>query len=244
MRPPSDEPPSAPTADDGPGDRTPVIVGVGLASLLALGWIMPWILLWTLLATAIASTALLVYFIPRFVAKIIRENFGRGGILQIWRPSAAQALRVFAVVLATWIPCGVASVVLFTANGLLVQWAIGLTGKGIEQLSVGLELVDEQGRVTVEEAPWLVRKVLPGEGAELIHALESGVDGIRGALRNLLALLAFILVVEGILSFVFLVWLTIRSVLYLFARQVLSELASHRTAGSLPRLHFRMGFDR
>ena len=170
-----------------------------------------------------------------------------GRILRALRPddpAAPLESDDIAVVLATWLPCGVASVVLFTANGLLVQWAVGLAGQGVERLSDGLDVVDEQGRVTVEGAPWLVRTLLPGEGAELIHALESGVDGVQAALRNLLAILVFVLVVEGIFSFVFLIWLTVRAVLYLFARQVLSELSLRRTGGSLPRLHFRMGFDR
>jgi hypothetical protein len=232
------------SAGEAPDDWTPVIVGVGALSLLALGWLIPWMLLWLLVGISVASIAIVLWFIPRFVVKVFRENFGSGGMLRLWRQTPLQGAKVFAVVLATWLPCGVASVVLFSANGLLMQKAVVLAGQGIERLSDGLELVDEQGRVTVEEAPWLVRMLLPGEGAELIHAIEWGVDGVQGVLRNLLALLLFILVVEGILSFVLLFWLTTRSVLYLLARQLLSELSEQRSGGSLPRLHFRMGFDR
>jgi len=231
-------------AEEEPDDRTPVVVGVAAVSLLVLGWLVPSTLLWILVGTSIASIVVVIWFIPRFAIKIARENLGPGGILQNWRPSPRQAARVLAIVFLTWLPCGAASLVLFSLNGLLVQWSVGLAGKGIERLRDGLDVVDEQGRVTVEEAPWIVRKMLPGDGAELIYALESGIDGIQGALCNLLALLAFVLVVEGIVSIVFLVWLTVRAVMYLFARRVLSELASGEADGSLPRLHFRMGFDR
>lgn len=234
----------APSPKDHKGDPLPTILGVMAAALLVLGWLVPITLVVLLLLITLFAALGALWFLPRFVFKLLRENCEPGGVLEAWRPSFVQVVRTVALVMVMWLPCGVASVVVFHVNGLLVHWAIALTAQGVERASSGLDVVDDKGTVIVQDAPWLVKKLLPGEGAEVLHAFHTGVRSSQDALAHLLALLLFLLVLEGVLSWVFLVWLTVRAVLYLFARQVLAELSRQRSAGALPRVHFRMGFDR
>ena len=235
---------SAPLPREHEGDPLPTMLGVTPVALLVLGWLFPITLIVLLLLITLIAALGAIWFLPRFVFKLLRENFEPGGVLEAWRPNFMEVVRTVALVLLTWLPCGVASVVVFHENGLLVHWAIALTAQGVERASEGLDVVDDKGAVIVYDAPWLVKKALPGEGAEVLHAFHAGIRTGQDALAHLLALLLFLFVLEGVLSWVFLVWLTVRAVLYLFARQALAELSRRRSDGALPRVHFRMGFDR
>ncbi len=235
---------AAPSAKEHEGDPLPTLLWVTALVLLVLGWLVPITLVVLLLLITLFAALGAIWFLPRFVIKLLRENCERGGVLEAWRPNVGQVVRTVVLVLAIWLPCGVASVVVFHANGLLVKLAITLTAYGVEQVSKGLDVVDDGGTVMLNDAHWLVKKALPGEGADLLCAFQSGVRNGQDALAHLLALLLFLLVLEGVLSWVFLVWLTVRTVLYLFARQILAELSPRRSDGELPAVHFRMGFDR
>lgn len=235
---------TTPSPNEHEGDPLPALLGSAAVALLVLGWLVPIALVVLLLLITLFAALGTIWFLPRFVVKLLRENCEPGGVLEAWRPSFMQVVRTAALVMLTWLPCGVASVVVFHANGLLVHWAIALTAQGVEKASDGLDVVDDKGTVIVHDAPWLVKKALPGEGAEVLHAIHSGIRTGQDALAHLLALLLFLLVLEGVLSWVFLVWLTVRAVLYLFARQALAELSRRRSEDAVPRVHFRMGFDR
>jgi hypothetical protein len=219
-------------------------MGAVLAVLIVLfaGWLAPIVLVVTLFAAVLVGAVGVLVTLPLLLRKLLRENTSEGGVLCAWRPTASQAVMIVVTTLLSWLPFGVVSVLIFAANGLLVRILAQLVERGItatiERTSDLRETVD----AAAENAPLWIR-MLPGDSAEVLSSLSSGVKSGEEVLGHLLAVLLFLLVLEGILGWIFLIWLTIRSVLYLLARRIVAQIAV-TNAGTGTVTHFQMGFFR
>jgi hypothetical protein len=224
-------------------ERLGVHIAIWCVSLLVLGWAIPALLVIGVILSSVLALIVILWMIPRFILKVYRENAGDGGILHHWRPSMLDAVRVAVVVLLKWLPFGLTSVLVFKVNGLLMKWAVALCHEGIQGSrgpAAGAEsLIDK----LLAGVAWPFQLVLGDSIESLRQAVGNGMHSVRDAIDHLLWLLMFLLVLEGIVSTVFLVWLTVRSILYLFGRQVLSSELS-RVRRSSTDVHFRMGFAR
>ena len=222
-------------------DGTKWLVLLLLATLAALvaGWIAPFLLLVGLTAIAFAGGLALALTIPLLARKFLKENMSEDGFLHAWQPNPAQALTLIIRTLASWTPFGVMSVLLFAANGLLVRLAADLIEGGVRHSIERAGQLDDRIHEAWTNAPWWIR-ILPGDGAELVSTMSAGVKGGQEMLQHLLAVLLFLVMLEGILGWIFLVWLTIRSVIYLQARSIVSELRTAEAPQSAIT-HFRMG---
>jgi hypothetical protein len=214
-------------------------VTFAIVAVLTIGWIVPTLLLLLLALAALFGAVALAVAIPLFLRKFLRENTSEEAFLHAWRPTRTKALRVAARTLLSWTPFGVLSVVIFSANGLLVQFSTMLLRDGIKSCQDATERAAGTVDGAWADAPFWVRWI-PGNGAELIHCTSNGLRSFDDMLGHLLVVLTFLLVLEGILGWIFLLWLTIRSVTYLYARNIVAELSrsgAHRSAVT----HFRMG---
>jgi hypothetical protein len=226
---------------DDPSDGTHWILWVTFAvvAVLTIGSIVPTLLVLILALAALAGAVALAVVIPLFLRKFLRENTSEEGFLHAWRPTRTKALRVAARTLLSWIPFGLLSVLIFSVNGLLVQYSTMLLKRGLESCQGTTAGVAETVDRAWAEAPFWVRWI-PGNGAELIHGTADGLRSFENVLGHLLVVLTFLLVLEGILGWIFLLWLTIRSVTYLYARNIVAEL-SRTDAPRSAVTHFRMG---
>jgi hypothetical protein len=225
-------------------DSTFWFMGAVLAVLIVLvaGWLAPIVLAWLLVAVVLIGVAALLFVLPNLIRKLVRENTVEGGVLSAWQPTASQAMMIVVKTLLSWLPFGVVSVLIFAANGLLVRILAELVQRGI---AATIERTrDLRGTVdeTAANVPLWFR-MLPGDSAEVLSSLSSGVKSGEEVLGHLLAVLLFLLVLEGILGWIFLIWLTIRSVLYLLARRIVAQIAV-TGAGTGAVTHFQMGFFR
>jgi hypothetical protein len=230
-------PPSTVREDD--PIRVLLPVGLPVMMLLVIGAIFPLVVA-VLLGLAMFSATLVVgYVLIRFVRKFINENCGPGGILEAWRPTLGGGLRTALGVLVRWAPFGFLSLLVFGANGLIVSWIAQLLELGIVSLrgSVG-DLAAETAELG---EGWSL--LLPASLEDAARLATAGLNSVGDLLANLLVLIRFLLVVEGFIAWVFLIWLTTRSSLYFLARTVLAERGARDTAESSPiEVRFNMEF--
>jgi len=214
-------------------------------ALVAAGWFAPVILVGLLVLVMLGGAVAILVALPLLVHKLVRENTAEDGFLHVWQPTLWQATVAVVMTLLSWIPFGVASVLLFSANGVLVHFLAALVEGGIQK---SIEKTGELGESvdTMQASPSFFIRILPGDSAELLSSLSAGVRGSEQMLQHLLAILLFLLVLEGIFGWIFLVWLTVRSSLYLIARRIVAEAhadaSQARSRGAVT--HFHMGFFR
>lgn len=215
-------------------------------AVLAAGWFAPVILVGLLVLVMLGGAVAILVVLPLFLRKFVRENTAENGFLHVWQPTLWQATVAVVMTLLSWIPFGVASVLLFSANGVLVRFLAALVEGGLRK---SIEQTGELGESVdaMQASPSFFIRILPGDSAELLSSLSAGVKGSEQMLQHLLAVVIFLLILEGIFGWIFLVWLTIRSVLYLLARRIVAE--AHEADASQARsrgavTHFHMGFFR
>jgi hypothetical protein len=214
-------------------------VTMSLIVLLVVGAIYPVVVALALFLAMFAATLFAVYLLVRMVQKFIRENSEPGGILHSWRPSLRSGLGTALGVLIRWAPFGFLSLLVFGANGLIVEWMARLLEIGIESArgTVG-EMATETAGLGEGWLSWFLPK-------DLLKSTTSGLNSIGDFLANLLVLIGYLLVVEGFVSWIFLIWLTTRSVLYFLARTVLAEHSAREGAEASPiEVRFNMEFMR
>lgn len=168
----------------------------------------------------------------------------RGGILTAWRPGVLGGLRVAMVVLALWAPFGLASVLLFGANGFVVHVLGDLVERTVDGMQAELGAQDlALGEWEREVRGSLALLPLPGKDTlrDALDGVRPSVRSARDALVNLLQLVRFALVVESYVAWIFLLWLTVRSVLYFLARTVLAEHLRALPPGEGVDVRFDMG---
>ena len=168
----------------------------------------------------------------------------RGGILTAWRPGVLGGLRMAMVVLALWAPFGLASVLLFGANGFVVHVLGDLVERTVDGMQAELGAQDlALGEWEREVRGSLALLPLPGKDTlrDALDGVRPSVRSARDALVNLLQLVRFALVVESYVAWIFLLWLTVRSVLYFLARTVLAEHLRALPPGEGVDVRFDMG---
>ncbi len=167
--------------------------------------------------------AMLVMLIA-LVRKIVLQNSEPGGILCAWQPTIWGAIREAAIVVVWWLPFGIASVLLFHMNGLLVgalNWALTL---GVRQLQHGtIEAASVAGDIHGQLSTGFISYLVPDGARDVVHSFKAELSSLADFLAHLLVVLAYVLVIESWLSWAFLVWLTIRSVTYMVARRAMSR---------------------
>jgi hypothetical protein len=229
--------PVPPQVQDDP-IRALLPVTMSLIVLLVVGAIYPVVVALALLLAMFAATLFAAYLLVRMVQKFIRENSEPGGILHSWRPSVRSGLGTALGVLIRWAPFGFLSLLVFGANGLIVEWLARLLEIGIESAR---GTVGDMATETEGWSCWL----LPDFVNEAVKSTTPGLKSIGDLLANLLELIRFLLVVEGFVSWIFLIWLTTRSVLYFLARTVLAEHSAREGAEASPiEVRFNMEFMR
>lgn len=169
-------------------------------------------------AAALGVLALLLVLVGKFV----RENCGRGGIFTAWRPGVGEGLAVALGVLVRWAPFGILSVLVFSANGLIVDLLARLVEAGIDAARSGAASEAERLGQLDQSLHGVIGWFLPDALSDTISAAGSGLRSVADLLTHLLVLLRFLLVVESFVAWMFLIWLTVRSVLYFLARTVLA----------------------
>jgi hypothetical protein len=216
-------------------------VGVPCVILLVIGAIHPLLVAYILSAAMFVAAIAAGLLLIRFVQKFLRENRGPGGILEAWRPSMGSGLRTALGVLVRWAPFGFLSILVFGANGLIVTSIAQLLEMGIGSLrGAAGDLANEASGIGTG---WSL--LLPASLEAAAQSTASGLNSVRDLLANLLVLIRFLLVVEGFVAWVFLIWLTTRSVLYFLARTALAEQNSHEDAETSPiEVRFDMEFMR
>lgn len=219
--------------------RILVPVGVPCVLLLVLGSIFPAVVIVVIALGVSAAAIAIACLLFRFVQKFLNENRGPGGTLDTWRPTVLSGLKSGCWVLLQWAPFGFLALLVFGANGLImlgIEWFAEL---GIDKLSDGTGVLAEE---TASLSRWF--GCLPGVG-EALQRTATELQGLKRALYNLLVVLKFIFVVETYVSWIFLAWLTTRSVLYFLSRRVLVEqgLAPDVESSSI-EIRFDMEFTR
>jgi hypothetical protein len=220
--------------------RILVPVGVPCVLLLVLGSIFPAVVIVVIALGVSAAAIAIACLLFRFVQKFLNENRGPGGTLDTWRPTVLSGLRSGCWVLLQWAPFGFLALLVFGANGLImlgIEWFLEL---GIGKLSHGTGVLAEE--TASLSGGWL--GLLPGV-EEALQGTATELKGLTRALYNLLVVLKFIFVVETYVSWIFLAWLTTRSVLYFLSRRVLVEqgLAPDVESSSI-EIRFDMEFTR
>lgn len=219
--------------------RILVPVGVPCVLLLVLGSIFPAVVIVVIALGVSAAAIAIACLLFRFVQKFLNENRGPGGTLDTWRPTVLSGLKSGCWVLLQWAPFGFLALLVFGANGLImlgIEWFAEL---GLDKLSDGTGVLAEETASLSRWFGWL-----PGVG-EALQRTATELQGLKRALYNLLVVLKFIFVVETYVSWIFLAWLTTRSVLYFLSRRVLVEqgLAPDVESSSI-EVRFDMEFTR
>lgn len=217
-------------------------VAMALSVLLVVGAIYPVVVALALFLAMFAATLFAAYFLVWMVQKFVRENSEPGGILHSWRPSLGSGLGTALGVLIRWAPFGFLSLVVFGANGLIVEGMAWLVEIGIEEArgTVGDMATETEGL----GKGWY-SLFLPQFVEEAVKSTTSGLNSIADLLANLLELIRFLFVVEGFVAWIFLIWLTTRSALYFLARTVLAEHSAREGAEASPiEVRFNMEFMR
>jgi hypothetical protein len=148
------------------------------------------------------------------------------------------------VVLALWAPFGVASVLVFSANGLVVHVLGGFVERTVDGMQADLGARDAALGAWEREARGALDYLpLPGKSIldDALAGVRPGVRDARTALVNVLELLRFALVVESYVAWIFLLWLTVRSALYFLARSVLADHLARNADGAGIDVRFDMG---
>ena len=207
--------------------------------LFALGAFHPLIAAVALALALIAATGVAAYLIIRLVRKFIHENASKGGVLEAWRPTIGEGVLTAVSVLLRWAPFGFLSLLVFGANGLLVEWIARL-------LELGIHSVRDRTSELGQEVGGLQGTVASFLGVDgVLESCQSGLSGTADFLANLLMLLRLLLVIEGFIAWMFLIWLTVRSVLYFLARSVLAEKLRKQQPTNAPiEVRFDMEFVR
>lgn len=239
--------PVPPQVQDDDPIRALLPVTMSLIVLLVVGMIYPVVVALAILFAMFAATLFAAYLLVRMVQKFIRENSEPGGILHSWRPSVRSGLGTALGVLIRWAPFGFLSLLVFGANGLIVEWLARLLEIGIEHArgTVGDMAIETE---TLGKSWWLdcipsktIREILE----QAVNSTTSGLNAGNYYLANLLEVIRLFLVVENYVGWIFLIWLTTRSVLYFLSRTVLAEHISREGAESSPiEVRFNMGFMR
>ncbi|MEY3141974.1 MAG: hypothetical protein RLY21_467 [Planctomycetota bacterium] len=213
-------------------------IAIPLVLMLVIGIVYAPLLWWVLMLAILLSTGTAVFLVAKLLQKCIRENCGEGGVLEAWRPSAWVGLRTACSVLIRWMPFGFVAVLLFCVHGIIVDELAQLVEAGI----LKLQRLNHIGIEQVEGLPWYYSFFAPTWLTDSATASLSAVDRfLLGILRVIRILIAF----EHFLSWVFLVWLTVRSVLYFLARLVLSEAHARSEAeAAMIEVRFDMEFTR
>jgi len=220
--------------------RILVPIGVPCVFLLALSAIQPIVVIVVILLGASAAAIAVACLLFRFVQKFLRENRGPGGTLDTWRPTTLAGLGSGCWVLLQWAPFGFLALLVFGANGLVMLGLEWLLDMGIGKLSHEAGVMAEE---TASHSDGLLG-CLPAVKERLKWA-EGELRGLQRALYNLLEVLKFIFVVETYVSWIFLAWLTTRSVLYFLSRRVVIEQSLAPDAESSPiEIRFDMEFTR
>jgi hypothetical protein len=229
-------------ADDSP---LPILGLLGALAALAVASIaVPIVGFVALVAVVYLGGALLAFVLVRMIVKFLAENLGERGVLTAWRPGVFGGVRVAIVVLALWAPFGVASVLVFSANGLVVHALGGLVTRTVDGMQADLGARDaELGAWEREVRGALTYLPLPGKSTleDALAGVRPGMRDARTALVNLLELLRVALVVESYVAWIFLLWLTVRSALYFLARSVLADHLKRSADGTGVDVQFDMG---
>jgi hypothetical protein len=212
-------------------------------ALLVIGIVSPLLAIAAVLLAMGATAVVAAYLVARIVAKFIRENSGPGGIFTAWRPTIGEGLAVALSVLVRWAPFGILSVLVFSANGLLVELLARLVEAGIESARVGVAAEADRLGTVDQSLHGVIGWFLPDALSDTITAARSGLQTAGDLLTHLLVLLRFLLVVESFVAWVFLIWLTVRSVLYFLARTVLAAQLSHDAADADDALEVRFDME-
>jgi hypothetical protein len=219
--------------------RAAVPIGIPLLILVVIGAINPIVVALAVFAGMLLVALVVGYLLIRFVGKFVRENTNPGGILESWRPSVRSGLLYAIGVLLRWAPFGFLSLLVFGANGLIVHWISQLVEQGVVQLRSDVSELAGTTDSLRSSLSW----ILPSPLEDAVRSAASGLKGAEDALRNLLVLLRIVLVVESFVSWIFLIWLTTRSVTYFLARTVLAERAEHDVVEESPiEVRFTMEF--
>lgn len=217
--------------DDSPM-RALLPAGAALLALLFVGILSPLLAIAIVLLAMGAVTLIALALVLKLVGKFVRENCGGGGIFTAWRPGVGEGLAVALGVLVRWAPFGILSVLVFSANGLIVDLLARLVEAGIDAARSGAAGEAERLGHLDQSLHGMIGWFVPDALSETIAAAGSGLRSIADLLTHLLVLLRFLLVVEGFVAWIFLIWLTVRSVLYFLARTV---LATRRARGDADR---------
>lgn len=193
-----------------------LVVAAPLLTLLAIGLAAPpalELIVGVLLIVAVFIITVLLFKLTR---KFVRENCGPGGLLETWRPRWAFGLWTVINVLLRWLPFGALAVIVFCVNGLLVDVIAQELQSAIESIKSSVK--------TLSELDKFLNSITFGYAGYT----EGTLSDFDKVLVNLLQSLQIAVKVEHWLSWLFLMWLTVRSVLYFFARLILAE-AQKRT---------------
>jgi len=220
--------------------RILVPIGAPCVLLLALGMIFPQVVIVVITYGAAAATIAVAYLLFRFVQKFLGENRGPGCTLDTWRPTVLSGLRTGCCVLLQWAPFGFLALLVFGANGLIVNGIEWLLTMGMSKLAAGASNV---GREVGAFSCWPIDRLRCVK--EALQSIATELKGVETALYNLLVVVRYIFVVETYVSWIFLTWLTTRSVLYFLSRRVLVEQSLAPDAESSPiEIRFDMEFTR
>ena len=217
-------PPTVPIAKDTPGRLPPQSDG-GTGALVTLaisGGILVGGLLYPPVLIPVAAALLLVLvplgvWLPcRFARQAYRENFLDGGFLSQWRPSSREAIRFVAWTLLKWSPFALIAVIAFKGNGLVVE--------SIQrQLQIGIMKLRGSAHATGGAlSDWGVWWV-PDSFEAVVHSAGTQLSSFGDIVRNFLVVLDFFFRIESWLSIGLLLWLSVRTVLYVGARGLLAH---------------------
>jgi hypothetical protein len=210
--------------------RAVVPVGIPILILLVIGAVQPIVVVLFVVAGVPVAALFLAYLLVRLMRKLLHENCGTGGILESWRPSIGSGLLTAIGVLARWAPFGFLSLLIFGANGLIVDWIAQLAQLGIIKARGGAEEAARKAEDVAGWMTWIPFSALRDAARWSVSTMEFGAD----ALGNLLVLVRFVCVVETYLSVMFLIWLTTRTVMYFLARTVLADRTARGVAEDSP----------
>lgn len=194
------------------------------------------ILVWTVLS---AASLALTYLVCRLIGKFVRENCTREGALNAWRPSIWVGFTIGLSTLVRWAPFGLVAVLVFCINGVLVDAFGQLIEKGIEKIEEPVR----QAKAALENRSLWDRFWAWLSGTEsLAEPAKQTLGVIERLCVNLLRTLQIALDTEYFLSWLLLIWLTVRSVLYFLARSILAEAHGSRQ-GEAPLIEVRFDME-
>ena len=213
-----------PIAKDTPGRLPPqsdggtgVLVTLAIiGGILVGGSLYPPVLILVAAALLLVLVPLGVWLPCRFARQAYRENFLDGGFLSQWRPSSREAMRFVAWTLLKWSPFALIAVIAFAGNNLVVDWIQQKLQEGIMYFR-GSAL--DTGEALSSWTVWWV----PDSFLEYVHSAGTELLDFGQVLAHFLLVLDFFFEIETYLSIGFLLWLSLRTVLYVGARGLLAH---------------------